>query len=234
MTPPAYRRIADTIAERLASGTYEAGARLPSESQFCAEFGVSHMTLRRALNVLADRGLVSAAKGRGTFVRALDVGDSVFSLRELLAEHTYGDVKVRLLSASSVAANNRVASVLDVPLEDPVVYLRHVVLSDDTPAIYHREYVRWDPHRSLIDLLLQSRSLHGLLDTIEGQGFPRSEITLRATVLGRAAARILEGSPGAPALHVEHLLQDATNRPVSWGYFLLRADLFRLRSHLGA
>lgn len=230
---PAYLHIADTIAERLASGIYQAGMRLPSESQFCAEFGVSHMTLRRALNLLSEKGLISAEKGRGTFARAFDLGDSVFWLRRLMNECPDSPVEVRPLSASTTAASSEVAAMLAIPPGAPTVYLRHLVLKDDIPAIYHREYVPSDPKRPLVELLAQSTSLHGLLNATGGERFPRGRVTLRATALGPTAAKLLDELPGAPALCVEHLFQDAGRRPVSWGAFLLRADLFELQSYLG-
>lgn len=234
ISPPVYLHIADTIAGRLASGAYQAGAQLPSEAQFRREFGVSHMTVRRALSVLTERGLISATKGRGTFARTFDLGDSAFLLRQLMEQCAGSRLTVRLLSASTIAANDRIAAMVDLPPGESVVHLRQLVLSDDTPAVYHREYVPYDAARPLVELLIRSTSLHGLFGDVAAEGFPRGTVTLHATALGRAPARILDEPPGAPALRVEHLFRDAADRPLSWGYFLLRADLFRLRSYLGA
>lgn len=78
-----YQHIVDTVTKRIASGDYRPGSRLPSESRFCAEFGVSPMTLRRALTILVDRGLIWTERGRGTFVRPLGLGDSVFRLASI-------------------------------------------------------------------------------------------------------------------------------------------------------
>ena len=52
---PAYLHIAQTLAARLNSGEYAAGSRLPSGSELCTEYGVSPMTVRRAIGVLLDR-----------------------------------------------------------------------------------------------------------------------------------------------------------------------------------
>lgn len=228
-----YLRIVDTIAERLASGFYGAGTRLPSESQFCAEFGVSHMTLRRALAILADRGLVSPEKGRGVFVSSFDLSDSVFSLRELIRQRIRGPAEAQLLSASTTAANGQVAAILAVSPGDPVVRLRHLVSIDGTPAVYNKEYALHDPRRPLEGLLTQSTSLHGLLDATPSEKFPRGKVTLRACTLGTVASRLLDQPPGAPSLCVEHLFQDTTGRPLGWGTLLLRADLFALHAYLG-
>src|SRR5660397_136699 len=59
---PAYMRIVRTVSSRIAHGDYREGDQLPSESQFCTEFDVSPMTLRRAVNMLVDRGLVSTVQ----------------------------------------------------------------------------------------------------------------------------------------------------------------------------
>jgi GntR family transcriptional regulator len=233
VTLPAYVHIVNTISERLASGSYDAGSQLPTESQFCKEFGVSHMTLRTALRILADRGLISPEQGRGTFVRSFDLSDSVFALRQLTGEWLEGSIKVRLLSAATTTANEQVARMLAISPGDRVVRLRHLALCDETPAVYHREYVLNEPHRPLVELAIEASPLHGLLEGPGSRKFPRGKVTLRASALGAAAARILGKPAGTSALCLEHLFQDAVCRPLSWGCFLLRADLFTLQACLG-
>ena len=61
---PAYLHIAQTLGERVASGFYPEGSLLPSGTQLCAEFGVSPMTVRRALTMLQDQGLVVGRKDK--------------------------------------------------------------------------------------------------------------------------------------------------------------------------
>ncbi|MBN1629329.1 MAG: GntR family transcriptional regulator [Thermoleophilia bacterium] len=232
-SPPAYAYIADTISARLASGFYHTGSRLPSVSQFCAEFGVSHMTMRRALTILIDKGLISAERGRGTFARAFDLADSVFTLRQFAGDYLDDSAEVRLLSASMARAGRQAAAALAVSVGSRVIDLRHSVLVGGAPAIYHWEYLLCDPCEPLVERLLGSTSLHGLLHESEGAGFPRGRITLRASILGAAAGRVLGRPPQTPGLHIEHLFQDNAGRPVGWGGFVLRADLFALQAHLG-
>lgn len=68
-----YHRIADELRARVESGTYTAGRVLPSESELSGEFGVSRVTVRKALELLRDQGLVDARQGFGWFV----AGDTV-------------------------------------------------------------------------------------------------------------------------------------------------------------
>lgn len=229
---PAYLRIVSTLSERVASGAYPPGSRLPSESQLCVEFAVSPMTVRRALLILADKGVVVAEQGRGTFVRSFDLGDSVFTLEQLTEKWSNG-AEVRLLSVSTVKADQLMAQVLNVPEGRRLVYLRRLVMKDTTPAVYHTEYVIFDLRRPLVESQLKLTSFHGLLQANRGHGFPEGELTLFALPLEEEAADLLDQAVGAPALCLEYLSRDTAQQPISWGRFLLRYDLFRLRARLG-
>lgn len=64
----AYREITAALRERITGGEFTPGTALPSESALCAEYGVARNTLRRALDQLADDGLIEARPGRGRVV----------------------------------------------------------------------------------------------------------------------------------------------------------------------
>jgi DNA-binding GntR family transcriptional regulator len=66
----AYMRVAEDIAARIASGELRPGTRLLAERDLAERYGVAYGTVRRAVAVLRDRGLIESIHGRGTFVRA--------------------------------------------------------------------------------------------------------------------------------------------------------------------
>lgn len=231
---PAYLHIAQTLAERVNSGEYAAGSRLPSGSALQAEFGVSPMTVRRALELLEQQGLVRGVKGRGTYARSRDLADSVFRLDSLSGEWLDESAEIRILSATMTKAGDHVAAMLDVAPGKKVIHLRRAVISNGIPAMYHTEYIIYDPRRPLVESQLQLTSLHAFLDSGGAQRFPRGELTVTAVKLDAEGAQVLGEAEGALALCLEHLFQERDGRPVSWGRFLLRAELFRLRARLGA
>lgn len=67
---PAYLRIADEVRSWIESGQYAPGARLPHERAMVEQFGVARMTVRHALEILENEGLIDRRRGRtgGTFV----------------------------------------------------------------------------------------------------------------------------------------------------------------------
>jgi DNA-binding transcriptional regulator YhcF (GntR family) len=71
---PPYRRIAADIADRIASGEFAPGARIPSTRQLMAEYGVAMATATKVLATLRERGLVEPVRGVGTVVAAAGAG----------------------------------------------------------------------------------------------------------------------------------------------------------------
>src|SRR5215470_932823 len=63
-----WRRIADELEQSIARGTFKPGSRLPGEVDIAARFGVNRHTVRRAIAALAQRGLVRAERGSGTYI----------------------------------------------------------------------------------------------------------------------------------------------------------------------
>ncbi len=69
-------QVIDNMRSLIARGTYRIGDRLPKEEELCTLFGVGRSTLREAMRVLANRGLVDVRQGGGTFVVALEPRES--------------------------------------------------------------------------------------------------------------------------------------------------------------
>jgi DNA-binding GntR family transcriptional regulator len=65
---PIYRQIAAVIAKRIADGLYPPRRAIPSEAAMCEEFGVGRNTVRAAVALLAEQGLVITVKGKGSYV----------------------------------------------------------------------------------------------------------------------------------------------------------------------
>src|SRR3974390_1862095 len=65
-----WRRVADELERAIAVGHYQPGMKLPAEVEIAARFDVNRHTVRRAIATLAERGLVRAERGSGTYVEA--------------------------------------------------------------------------------------------------------------------------------------------------------------------
>jgi GntR family transcriptional regulator len=63
-----YVQVADWITGRIERGELQPGHKLPAERDLAAEIGVGYMTIRRAMRLLRERGLIVTVVGRGTFI----------------------------------------------------------------------------------------------------------------------------------------------------------------------
>lgn len=231
---PAYAQLVNILRQSMATGILRPGDQLPSEAQLCDRYGVSPMTVRRAINTLVDQGIVVAEQGRGTFVKPIMMGEATFGLKNL--QNLLSDTQhttVNVLEASIVRADERVARKLEISQGERTVYIRRMLRTDNIPALYHREYLIYDPTRPIVEAELEVTALQRLFNGAGETILKWGEIILEATLLDREEARLLQVELPRAAFCFEHLFYDFDNHPVSWGWFIGRNDLLRFTTQVG-
>jgi GntR family transcriptional regulator len=231
---PAYAQLVRILTGQLAAGVLRPGDRLPSEAQLCERYGVSPMTVRRVVNILADQGMVTAERGRGTFVRALELGTATFnldSLRKLFRDG--GQASVKLLEARITPASERTARKLGIEPGQRTVFIRRLIYQEEDPVLLHREHVIYDPTRPTVEAELEVTALHGLLSGGGGSHLKHGDLTIDATTLTSDEAGLLRSRGGAPAFRLEHLFYDFGHRPVSWGWFICSGERLHFTATIG-
>lgn len=130
-----YARVKQYLKREMARGRWLPGTRLPSEAALVAQFGVSRMTVNRALRELQTEGLVERSQGRGSFVSALNKVSSRLTIRdlheEILARGHQHRAEVHL--AREEFASNYVAKRLGIQVSVPVFHTIIVHYEDDIP-----------------------------------------------------------------------------------------------------
>lgn len=230
---PAYAQLANILRRQVAAGLFRPGDQLPSEAMLCRRYHVSPMTVRRTINMLAEEGVVSTARGRGTFVKPLELSHAAFDLREL--EELFSDPRmaVRLLDARIIAADERTARKLELEVGQKTIYIRRLLSLEDEPAIYHREYLIYDPARPIVEAELEVTALRGLFDGGGSAILKRGRLQVEVCLLNDEEAKILKAPPPAAAFYLEHLFYDFDDCPVSWGWFICRRDFLRFTTTVG-
>ncbi|MBL8057016.1 MAG: GntR family transcriptional regulator [Anaerolineales bacterium] len=231
---PVYAQLVNILRRQVASGFLRPGDQLPSEAQLCRRYGISPMTVRRAINILVDQGIVVAEQGRGTFIRPVELGTASFQLQRL-QELFEDDPRntVRLLQARIMAADERTAAKLQVAPGQRVIYIRRLILACDEPTLCHVEYVVYDPARPVVEAEMDVTALRGLFGGAGATMLKHGDLSVEATLLTEEEAALLQASRPAAAFRIEHLFFDFDDRPVSWGWFICRSDRLRFTSRLG-
>jgi GntR family transcriptional regulator len=137
---PKYLRIHAELRDRITSGQWPAGTSLPAQRDLAGEFGVSIMTLRQALQLLADDGLIAARHGSGTYVAAryeYDLGHLRSFAADLAAQGA--EIRTRLLAADTITPADEVSARLGDPGQ--VLRLRRLRLAGGRPLIMQTSYL---------------------------------------------------------------------------------------------
>lgn len=228
------RRIYLLLRERIATGDLAAGQRLPSEPVLAAEQGVSRVTLRHALDRLAEEGLVSRRVGAGTFVTdgmlspviAVNLAD-VFTQLKTMGQTT----GLRLLAFAYGVPPDTIAEALGLRPGDRTQRSVRVRLIDGQPFSCLTTHV---PER--IGLTYDEADLAStpLLELLERSGtvVDRASQTLSATLAGPETANALQLEIGTPLLSLTRVVHDAAGAGVEHLHALYRPDRFAFRLDL--
>ena len=231
---PAYVQLVNILREQIAKGLYLPTNRVPSESELCTRYQLSPMTVRRAINVLLDQGIVSTIQGSGTYVRPPHLGEVTFSLEEF--HNIFKDkerTKVKILEVRIIKADDITANKLSINLGERAILIRRVLIRDGDPILYHKEHLIYDPARPIVEGELEVTSLHGLFVGSGETKLKRGELAIEATVLTKEEADILNTMHMQPAFRLEHIFYDFDDRPVSWGRFICRGDRLKFTTTVG-
>jgi GntR family histidine utilization transcriptional repressor len=112
---PLYAKVKEHILDKIRSGAWEPGARVPSENELVESFGISRMTANRALRELMAEGYLNRVPGVGTFVRKAPALSSLLELRNIAEEidqrgHRHSSRLVRLPPTPPSPGSSRTAS----------------------------------------------------------------------------------------------------------------------------
>ncbi|MBV9969904.1 MAG: phosphonate metabolism transcriptional regulator PhnF [Xanthobacteraceae bacterium] len=212
-----WRRIADEIEQAIVAGAYATGDRLPGEIEIAGRFRVNRHTVRRAIADLAQRGLVRAERGSGTFVAPGRLTYPV-GLRTRFSEivGTAGrEVGGRLVADAEEAASRTLAERLGVAPGEPVVRLEILRSADRVPICIT---TAWLVARHMADAAKVFRAKRGLTATFAHYGisdYRRATTHISAAMADAVDAQRLRIPPGRPLLVIESTDVTLSGEPLS-------------------
>src|SRR5581483_11012073 len=218
---PLYFQVSRRLEEAVDQGDLLPGERLPNEIEFAQALSISRPTMRRALDDLVEKGMLTRKQGVGTQVANAQVRRRVAltSLYDDLAASGRAP-QTRVLRLSTECVDRHAARALGEPADQPVVYLERLRLADGQPLAIMRN---WLPPR-FADIGaddLGTRGLYQLLGERNARpAVARQRITARAA--GAGEARLLDTKRNAPLISMQRTAFDAAGHPVEFGDHLYR------------
>lgn len=135
---PAYIRIHDAIKKEIDEGVWEIGQRLPSERDLADDYEVSRMTLRQAITLLVEEGILERRVGSGTYVASHRVQEKMrgtTSFTEIVRSQGKTPSS-QLISYQRKLANEAEIQQLQLKATDTVVRMERVRFADNIPLVF--------------------------------------------------------------------------------------------------
>lgn len=225
---PITYQLAQLLRSEITNGTHAPGARLPTELQLGEDYGVSVITVQRALKELEQEGLIERHRGRGTFVRA-DVSAALSfnpqSALEMMFSDEFGegtDVTEKKLVDTPPQLREK--------FDSPKVYqICRTARTDGRPWSYSVHYVLPEFGKQLTLAQLRKYPMFRILREQFGLGLRNVEINLESVVPPLHVSRELEIDALSPVLLFKGALYAIDGRLVHTPEIWYRGDRFQFR-----
>jgi GntR family phosphonate transport system transcriptional regulator len=212
-----WRQVADGIERGIANGRFAAGERLPGETEIAETYRVNRHTVRRALATLAERGLVRAERGSGTYVEAPRLAYPLRS-RTRFSEIVGADGREpdgQLINASEEPASRELARLLRLKTGALLIRIEALRLADRTPICVGTIWLSAERFPEAGRIYARVRSMTKLLAHYGIRDFRRASTRVTAAIADAADGARLELALGRPVLVVDSTDVDTEGKPLT-------------------
>lgn len=225
------RQVADVLRHQIHAGAFDGG--LPAEHDLAAEFFVSRNTIRAALTVLKNEGLIDRGPKVGTqvAVRKYDHGlDALVGLKETFKD--YGEVRNEVRAVQRLSAPPAVARRLRLQPGEQVVFIERLRYLGDLPLSLDLTYLAPDIGAEVVAHPLETNDVFALIEQVSGHRLGAATLALEAVSADAHSAATLQVPDGAALLMLERLTSLDDGRPVDLEYIRMRGDRITMRGSL--
>ena len=216
-TIPAYQRIKNAILDNIHSGKWQAGSAISTEMALATEFGVSRMTVNRALKELSEERVLERRQGSGTFVAQQKFNHTFVEVRNIAEDlkSANRDYEAKVVSKRAVTASllddelrrkfgieettNTPDTTLDNRSDTPVLYEVKIIHVADGQPIQFEE--RWVDAKKVPHFIDQDFTVVNTSDYLVAKiPLESGSYTIRALAAPNEVADALQIAPQSPTL----------------------------------
>ncbi len=219
-----FEQVSHAIGQLICDGRWRPGELLPNEIELAAEFGVSQGTMRRALKMLVDMGVLTRHQGRGTFVADFSgneqkVYERYIRLLPDTPEEESGPSSTVLVTFEHIGADSLIAKKLSVAPQTPVIHAVRLLNTRRGTVTYDELWALESVFtRVTAENLLKhkERMLYAFYQKQCGVTITRCEEDLKAVLVSDEVCARCQFTPPMPAIEISRLSYTYDDRPVEY------------------
>lgn len=223
-----YHTVSQYYIDQIESGELKDGQQLPTEVELCSLFGVSRVTIRKALDDLALQGYIVKKHSKGSFVR---FGTSNMCLNNLYGftdemAHRGLSATAQLIQLSLENAGSFIATKLNIAEQSKVYIIERLRIVENEPMAIEKMVLPYFycPDMGKQDL---SQSVYRLLEHKYGLRLAKADEILEASLAEKREADILAIPKKAPVLRIERIGYLANHVPLEYTVSIYRGDKYK-------
>ena len=237
-TVPVYLQVANQIKEDIKEQKLQTGDMIPSDRAYCESLGVSHMTVKKAVDLLVSEGLVIRKKGVGTFIAEPKIMQSLFTLSGFTGDNNGKGNKTysQVLRFDIEVASSKLCSKLRLEEGDRVINLKRLRMLNDEPVALDDAYIRYEceKYRKLLNHDFENESLYYVLVNECGVELGLGEETIEVSSATDEIGRSLGVALGKPMFYLSRITYSKEKEPVEYVESVYRADKYIFQAVLTA
>lgn len=226
---PLYVQLMEELETSIRNGVYKPGDKIMTEAEMAKEYGVSLITVRKAVGSLMEKGLVVRKQGKGTFVTKPKYSRNMKKLQSFTEMCEQMGVKpgAQVLENRLIMADKKVADRLGIEPGSNVVYISRLRLADGEPVQVEKSYFPLK-YAFLLEEDLNDGSMFECLKEKAGAKVASSEKMIELCRATAEEAALMDVKKGDYLLFVKSTAYDENGEPMYAGIQLINGDRFSL------
>lgn len=235
---PMYLKLAATLKSRILSRAYPPGGWIPAAKDLAQEFGVSTITIRKAVELLTREGYLAARQGAGTLVTLPELKKMEIQIsgdfRGWLdsASGIHPRLEVEILDLTAFQPPERIRAILGIERDAPVGRLRRLRRHQGQIVSYFINYFGLEHLKRLPRDKLKRRSFIEVFQEATHARFKCLEQRVEAIIAEMDLADLLDTDYGAPLFFVENIYYSHHNQPLVVTHMYYRGDRYVYRASI--
>lgn len=226
---PLYMQLVEAIKQKISSNSWKIGMMTPSENELSKEFNISVGTVKKALGILVQEGVLFRRQGKGTFVASPDFSKS-FSrfFRYGISGGDSGETPgSTILEISTITPEAQIAETLNLSQGEKVIRIKRIRTLQNIPFSIEELYLPHNRFKGIEKLSIENKLLYPIYNDNFDTPVIWADEYLQPDVADKEAAEALGIEEGAPVMCVERLAHTYDDMPVEWRRSIGRGDSFR-------
>src|SRR6056297_2485019 len=229
---PLYEMVADSIRKLLIQKQLKEGDSLPGEFELMKEYAVGRETIRRALKILVEEGLIIRRPGIGTKVCRRIKPDNI----EKVVSFSSEIVKLGMVPSTKIKAirvikaDDELAALFSVKVGHEIVSIRRICYADDIPLAIEEGFI----DKTLLNNFKKedfSSSIYKTLTTKYGLVYAKMKQSIASVILDQTMADELECQQMS-AFELSRTIFNEASKPFYFLRFFIRGDLYTMDSEI--